>query len=247
MPLEAPSVVCNEYDNDIVRAISESMDKLVGVLVIGHSKTKTIKQRDGFEYDFTGFNVQNKTADIIEREADIIMYGETTLGRKSKTDKAIVTERKLKFRSNGEVLCGARFSNFPEEIGVDPKEFLEAFEEGVASANEETVPTVKSETEKTVKPKPKAKTKAKPEVEPEVETEEAVTNDSTETIEKDSDSSVEDLIKDIENEIEELDLDGADKRELVKEFIALGVPKGNYKVVKDIELLQEALEVVKEF
>lgn len=225
-----------------------------GVLVIGHSKTKTIKQRDGFEYDFTGFNVQNKTADIIEREADIIMYGETTLGRKSKTDKSIVTERKLKFRSNGEVLCGARFSNFPEEIGVDPKEFLEAFEAGVASANEETVPTVESETEKTVKPKAKSKVKPKVEEEPEeveveveVESEENVSHETTEEEAEKSDMSVEDLIEDIANEIEELDLDNADKKELVKDFIAMGVPKGNYKVVTDVELLEDVLETVKQF
>ena len=210
-----------------------------GCLVIGHSKTKTIKQRDGFEYDFTGFNVQNKTADIIEREADIIMYGETTLGRKSKTDKSIVTERKLKFRSNGEVLCGARFSNFPEEIGVNPKEFLEAFEAGVASANEDTVPAVQSETKAPVKPKAEEQESEKPEEDIEVE-ETEVKSESKET-------SSEDLISDITDAIEEADLTNSDKKDLVKDFIALGVPKGNYKIVKDTDLLQEVLETVKEF
>lgn len=219
-----------------------------GTLIIGHSKTKTIKQRDGFEYDYTGFNVQNKTADIIEREADIIMYGETTLGRKSKTDKSIVTDRKLRFRSNGEVLCGARFSNFPEEIGVDPKEFLEAFEAGVASANDETVPVVKSETKATTKAKTTKVAKEKPvevELEPE-ETEDEVEVEETKETEKVAQSE-DDLISDITDAIEEADLTNADKKDLVKDFIALGVPKGNYKLVKDIDLLQEVLEAVKEF
>ena len=174
------------------------------------------------------------------------MYGETTLGRKSKTDKSIVTERKLRFRSNGEVLCGARFSNFPEEIGVDPKEFLEAFEAGVASANDETVPVVELESKTTVTPNKKT-TKPVKEVEPEPEPEVEAEAKPELGVEEEEAHLATKLVEDITNAIEEADLTNADKKDLVKDFIALGVPKGNYKLVKDTYLLQEVLETVKEF
>lgn len=210
-----------------------------GVLVIGHSKTKSIKQRDGFEYDYTTFNVQNKTSDIIEREADIIMYGETTLSKKSKTDKSIVVDRKLKFRSDGTILAGSRFRNFPDEIDVDPKAFMEAFTAGVASANDgfdSIMEQPEKKVEETEKPKvkkavEKVKSKIEEVVEPEPEEEES----SGEEI------SAEVIQAEIAEMIVAKDMSASEKQDLAKMFKAeLGVV--NFKKSDDVEALTVALD-----
>lgn len=113
--------------------IYQQIDRLkksgYGVFVIGHEKTKKITSKDGFEYDFTTFNVLGKTSDIIEREADMIIYGDLQVEKG--TDGEAVTNRRLKFRSDGNILCGTRFRNFPDAIDNDAKVFVETFKEAI--------------------------------------------------------------------------------------------------------------------
>jgi hypothetical protein len=117
-----------------------------GVFIIGHEKTKKITNRDGFEYDFTTFNVLGKTSDIIEREADMIIYGDLQV-EKGEDGKA-VTNRKLKFRSDGNILCGTRFRNFPSEIDNDVVTFMDTFKNailGLYDGDEKAVEEAKAE------------------------------------------------------------------------------------------------------
>src|SRR6185312_14890092 len=100
-----------------------------GVFIIGHEKTKKITNRDGFEYDFTTFNVLGKTSDIIEREADMIIYGDLQVEQGE--DGKALTNRKLLFRSDGNILCGTRFRNFPSEIENDVNVFIETFKNAI--------------------------------------------------------------------------------------------------------------------
>ncbi|QOV08371.1 P-loop containing nucleoside triphosphate hydrolase [Bacillus phage Kirov] len=130
----------------VAEHIYQQIDRLkkagFGVLVIGHSKTKKIKNRDGYEYDYTGLNVLGKTSDIIEREADMIMYGDIMV--KEGKDGKPETTRVLRFRSDGNILCGTRFRNFPAEISNDPEEFLAEFKKAVeGSTIGDTVEKVK--------------------------------------------------------------------------------------------------------
>lgn len=115
--------------------IYQQIDRLkkagYGVFVIGHEKTKKITNKDKFEYDFTTFNVLGKTSDIIEREADMIIYGDLQVAKGA--DGEAVTNRKLKFRSDGNILCGTRFRNFPDEIDNDAKVFVDTFKEAILS------------------------------------------------------------------------------------------------------------------
>lgn len=119
-----------------------------GVFIIGHEKTKKVTNRDGFEYDFTTFNVLGKTSDIIEREADMIIYGDL-ITEKGEDGKPTET-RKLRFRSDGNILCGTRFRNFPTQIDNDVTTFIETFKEavlGLYGGNEEAVEQAKVEQE----------------------------------------------------------------------------------------------------
>lgn len=113
--------------------IYDQIDRLkkagFGVFIIGHEKTKKIKNKDGFEYDYTTFNVLGKTSDILEREADMIIYGDLQV-EKGDDGKASET-RKLRFRSDGNILCGTRFRNFPAVIDNDAEVFVKTFQEAI--------------------------------------------------------------------------------------------------------------------
>lgn len=140
----------------VAEAIYSQIDRLkkagFGVFIIGHEKTKKITNRDGFEYDYTTFNVLGKTSDIIEREADMIIYGDM-IAEKG-IDGKVVTSRKLRFRSDGNILCGTRFRNFPAEIDNDVDVFIETFKNailGLYDGDEEAVEEARVEQEKAQK------------------------------------------------------------------------------------------------
>jgi hypothetical protein len=101
------------------------------VWCIGHEKTKTITLRDGSEYNKTTLNCQGKTIDIIEREADMIIYGDLI---KSVEDGIVSETRKLRFRSDGNIICGSRFRAMPDAIDLDVKLFLKTFKEAVLAS-----------------------------------------------------------------------------------------------------------------
>jgi AAA domain len=136
----------------VAEEIYKQIDRLkkagFGVFIIGHEKTKKITNKDGFEYDFTTFNVLGKTSDIIEREADMIIYGDlqTVKGENGEATE----QRKLRFRSDGNILCGTRFRNFPSMIDNNVTKFIETFKEavlGLYGGNEKAVEQAKAEQE----------------------------------------------------------------------------------------------------
>lgn len=213
----------------VAEHIYQQIDRLkkagFGVLVIGHSKTKKIKNRDGYEYDYTGLNVLGKTSDIIEREADMIMYGDIMV--KEGKDGKPETTRVLRFRSDGNILCGTRFRNFPAEISNDPKEFLAEFKKAVEGSSISKVEKVK-------------------EVAKEVAKEEPI----QEVVEKDPEvqhaEEVEVTVDSVKAEIASLvaDMEVATKRECAGKFKEV-LGQADYRKSNDLDALQEALEFVK--
>ena len=136
--------------NAVAEEIYKQIDRLkkagFGVFVIGHEKTKKITNKDGFEYDYTMFNVLGKTSDILEREADMIIYGDMRVEKGANGEA--VTNRKLVFRSDGNILCGTRFRNFPTEIDNDVETFVETFKNailGLYGGNEKAVKEARKE------------------------------------------------------------------------------------------------------
>jgi len=206
----------------VAEEIYKQVDRLkkagFGVFIIGHEKTKKITNRDGFEYDYTMFNVLGKTADIIEREADMIIYGD--LITEKGEDGEIQTNRKLKFRSDGNILCGTRFRNFPAEIENDVHVFIDTFKNailGLYDGDESAVKDARAEQEK------KAEKKAEKAVEAEKNNPEA-----------------------LKEEIGLL-IDGMDKSQkvvLAKHFKEI-LGNADYKKSDDKEGLLKALDVAK--
>lgn len=212
----------------VAEEIYHQIDRLkkngFGVFIIGHEKTKKVKNRDGFEYDFTTFNVLGKTSDIIEREADMIIYGDIQV-EKGEKNKAITT-RKLRFRSDGNILCGTRFRNFPDEIDNDVTTFIETFKNtvlGLYNGDEKAVKKAEKEQSK------KASEKAEK------------IKDANES-DADDGLTVEDIKKEIAGIIKKMDAD--DRPQVAKKFKEiLGI--ANYKKSDDKKALLEALDAIK--
>lgn len=215
--------------NLVAEHIYQQIDRLkkagFGVLVIGHSKTKKIKNKDGYEYDFTGLNVLGKTSDIIEREADMIIFGDI-LTREGKDGKPETT-RKLRFRSDGSILCGTRFRNFPAEISNDPKEFLAEFKKAVEGSSVTKVEKVK-EVAKEVEQETVQEDVAMEETAVETVAEPVVTVATVR-------AEIGALVK---------DMDVATKKQCAGQFKKL-LGQADYRKADDLDALQEALEFVK--
>lgn len=118
---------------EVADAIYEQIDRLqkagFGVMVIGHSKSKKIKNKSGFEYDYEDLNTLGKVTEVIERESDFLIYGDLQVVKKGVD--GVKEERVLRLRSDGNVLCGTRFEEFPDTLPLDAKAFLEEFEKAV--------------------------------------------------------------------------------------------------------------------
>lgn len=208
----------------VAEEIYKQIDRLkkagFGVFVIGHEKTKKITNKDGFEYDYTMFNVLGKTADIIEREADMIIYGDMNVVKGD--DGQAVTNRTLRFRSDGNILCGTRFRNFPSEIENDVKVFVKTFKDavlGLYNGDEKAVEQAKKEQE----------------AEREAKAEKAIEADL---------ASPEALHKQIDAVIK--DYDKTKKVLCAKKFKKLFNGDANFRNCTDIKKLEEALVFTKD-
>lgn len=239
-------------------AIYEQIDRLkkagFGVLVIGHEKTRKIKNKDGYEYDYTGLNVMGKVSDIIERESDFIIYADlmTTEGEDGKPKE----ERLLRYRSDGNFLAGCRFKHFPASTSNEPADFLKAFKEAVEASSGKKLPKKVVEVREEVEPdtehvveekseKPAKKTKKEKEVEKAQVEQEAEAEKSA--VESTTDKDVAEAIDAVKAELAELlaDMDKDDKKKCAVEFKKV-TGAVDYRKSNSLEDLQEVLEFVKE-
>lgn len=116
--------------------IDEQMTRLkragYGIIFIGHTKIKDIKEKLGAEYSQLTSNLTADYDGIFANKADIIM---TISVDKDVSGKIISgTQRYMHFRDDGFVDCGSRFKNMPEKVEFGAKEYIEAFEFGVKSS-----------------------------------------------------------------------------------------------------------------
>lgn len=192
-----------------------------GVFIIGHEKTKKVTNRDGFEYDFTTFNVLGKTSDILEREADMIIYGDMRV--EEGEDGKAITNRKLRFRSDGNILCGTRFRNFPDEIDNDVTTFIDTFKSAVLGLYDNDAKAV-SKAEKEQKKEAEAKAQKAVEKEHKAKGVDSVKE------------KIGNLLKDMAKE---------DKLKVANQFVKI-LGQADYRKSEDLEALEKALEVVKE-
>lgn len=124
--------------NRLAEEIYAQIDRLrgagYGVLAIGHSKERTHKPKNQEEYSRTEMNLEKKVQEIIERESDFLLYGETIVSNNEIDGSSV--ERKLHIRSDGSVLAGGRLTNvskmaLKDEDGNFAEQFFQLFNEEI--------------------------------------------------------------------------------------------------------------------
>jgi hypothetical protein len=191
-------------------------------IIIGHEKTKQIEQKNGKTYNLITLNCQGKTTDIIEREADLIIYGDLVTDVKGDNVKQ---ERLLRFRSDGNIVCGSRFRNIPDYIELDAKLFIETFKQAVLDSfindvNEKDIDKIAKEQQEDRDKKSKLYT------------------DGNES------NSVDDIVEKIDGVINALK--GASKTKAKKVIKELNNDDHNYRKIDDVQILNEILKGISE-
>jgi stringent starvation protein B len=102
-----------------------------GVIVIGHSKLKTVKEKEGVEYNQLSCSLTNDYGDIFMDMADLIAF--FTIEKEIVNNIAKKTTA-MQFRSDGFVDCGGRFKGLPDKVPYGAKSYLKVFEEAIKSS-----------------------------------------------------------------------------------------------------------------
>lgn len=117
----------------VLELIDEQMTRLkrakYGIVFLGHTKVKDIKEKAGEEYQQLTSNLNSDYDGIFANKADIIM---TISVDKEVADKVLTgTQRYMHFRDDGFVDCGSRFAKIPDKVEFGAKEYIEAVENGI--------------------------------------------------------------------------------------------------------------------
>ena len=121
----------------VVELVDDVLAKLrkagYGLVIIGHTKLRDVKEKNGDEYQQLTSNLNADYDGIFANKADIVM---TIAVEKDINEAKIVkgTTRYMWFRTDGFVDAGGRFSHMPERVEYGAANYIEAFEEGVRYA-----------------------------------------------------------------------------------------------------------------
>lgn len=121
----------------VVELIDEQLTRVrragYGIIYIGHTKIRDIKEKNGDDYQQLTSNLSADYDGIFANKADIVM----TIAIEKNIDEAkhiSGTKRFMYFRSDGFVDAGGRFSDMPERVEYGADNYIKAFEEGVKGA-----------------------------------------------------------------------------------------------------------------
>ena len=104
-----------------------------GIILIGHTKLRDVKEKNGDEYQQLTSNLSSDYDCIFANKADIVMT--IDVEKDIDEDKHINgTTRYMYFRSDGFIDAGGRFSEMPDRIEYGAKNYISAFEAGVRGA-----------------------------------------------------------------------------------------------------------------
>lgn len=118
----------------LIELIDEQISRLeragYGIVFIGHTKIKDIKEKNGDEYQQLTSNLNSDYDAIFADKADIVM---TIVVEKNINESKHIegTTRYMYFRSDGFVDAGGRFTDIPDKIEYGAENYIKAFEEAV--------------------------------------------------------------------------------------------------------------------
>ena len=126
-----------QYVSKIVTEKMALLNKLYGVVCIGHTKLRTIKEmgmESEQEYQVLDSNLNKDMDNIFGNKADIIGVVNVERDVNSKTKRIEDTKRYLYFRNNGFVNAGGRFGNIVEKTEFTAKNFVIAVEDAIKNS-----------------------------------------------------------------------------------------------------------------
>lgn len=131
----APRDKVNELVDDVLAKLRSAG---YGVVIIGHTKIKDIKEKNGDAYQKLGSNLNEDFDNIFANKADIIMviYSEKEIDEQKHISDV---QRYMYFRTDGFVDAGGRFKNIPARVPYGANEYIAAFEQAVKGAIEGNV------------------------------------------------------------------------------------------------------------
>lgn len=113
----------------------ENRLRMAGIAVFYLCHTKNKEKTDlktGEKYEQITNNLQSNIYTKIADAAQMVMVG--VMERDIVGGKIISEDRVVYLRGTSEVDAGSRFSDLPEKIHLSPREFLDAFEQGVKAS-----------------------------------------------------------------------------------------------------------------
>jgi hypothetical protein len=211
----------------VKKKVRGALDKLFkagyGIMVLTHSKDKTVEQKDGTEFDQLTLSLSNSAGEIFINMADFIVF--ITI-EKTKVKDEVIEKRYMYFRSDGYVTAGSRFQHVPNKVEYDVKNFVEVFENAVKAEFEDGFDIDQLRKEQEAK-------------------REAAAKEFIEEYKK-GDSAEELIAKidEIAKSVPKTDKSVRDKiSETFKEILG---GTANYKEVEDVELLQKCVQAIEE-
>ena len=122
-----PRMKVNELVDDVLARLRKSG---YGIIIIGHTKLRDIKEKNGDEYQQLTSNLSADYDGIFSNKADIVMT--IAVERDINDDKRVEgNTRYMWFRTDGFVDAGGRFSDMPDKVEYGAKNYINAFESGV--------------------------------------------------------------------------------------------------------------------
>ena len=107
-----------------------------GLMVIGHTKLRTIKEQgmtDEQEFQVLDSNLSSDYANIVAHKADVMAT--INIEREINDAKRVIdTKRYIYFRGNGFINAGSRFSNIAEKVELSADNFIKAIEGAIRAS-----------------------------------------------------------------------------------------------------------------
>lgn len=135
------------YTKQLIRKVLNKLLKAgYGLFLIGHSKEKTIKEKDGTEYGQLSCSLTNDYTDILLDMADIISF----LTIEKEIVNEVITNKKvfMNFRSDGSIDCGGRLKGLPDRVEYGAENYISVFETGVKASMIKPITDMDKETKK---------------------------------------------------------------------------------------------------
>lgn len=111
-----------------------ALNNLYGLMVIGHTKLKTIKEQgmvEEQEYQILDSNLNKDLDGIVAHKADCVAVINVEREVNNTTKRINSTKRYVYFRNNGFVNAGTRFGNIVEKVELSAKNFITAIEDAI--------------------------------------------------------------------------------------------------------------------